>query len=35
MSVYTGILSVTMVLVVAAPPLASPLAVWLYLPSQQ
>ena len=31
MSVYTGILSVTMVLVVAAPPLASPLAVWLYL----
>ena len=31
MSVYTGILSVTMVLVVAAPPLANPLAVWLYL----
>ena len=31
MSVYTGILSVTMVLVVAAPPLTNPLGVWLYL----
>ncbi|MDE0446664.1 MAG: MFS transporter [Spirochaetaceae bacterium] len=33
MSVYTGILSVTLVLVVAAPPLATPLGVWLYLGS--